>query len=319
MLVAQRTRPSGDALTAALEALKRGVLGEGCTEGTWRGYDCSLRRADREGLDVGAFLAGGVEARRAGDEWQHRRRSAGPSARRNDVRMLNALARACHARGWHRELVHWRQPRRPKPRRSALTPSDVDVVLASVADLPVRDQALVEVALLTGAGRTELSGMNVDDLDQVRSRVFIRGAKLHQSGWVPIEAELWRPDGPLLQYLDQRPMAMDGRSLWVSHRRPHRRLGPRGVYLALRQLQSLTGYTVHATATRHTRGRRLWKAGMPEALVQIFLRQSAESSTRIYTEPGPDDLMEWMQVHGGPGLRGNPGLQDACPTCRRPW
>lgn len=310
---------SAQARHRAREALRRGVFAEGVTESTWDGYDRTLRRATREGFDVHAFLQDSHQARLAGDAWNHQRRNAGPCARRNDVRMLNALARACHTTGYHQELVHWQQPARTHGRPSALAPRDLDAILEASHDLCPRDAALLEVALLTGAGRTELSSMNAHDLDEATHRIYVRGAKLHQSYWLPIEPELWRSDGPLHQYLVDRPTPTDGHALWVTQRHPHRRLGPRGVYLVLRHLRQLTGHTVHATATRHTRGRRLWKAGLPEALVQIYLRQSTRSATRIYTEPGLDDLMEWMTSHGGPGLHGTPTPTGVCPTCHRPW
>lgn len=296
-----------------------GLRSEELQDITIASYARTMRRSAKEGFDHEAFQRGAAEAWQAGQDWIHSRRSARPCGRRNDIHFLNAYARVAYRKGWHDHLLKW-QPVRPTPTgKLALGAEDIERVLEAAKAAGPRDHALLEVALLTGASRTELSKLTVQDLDWARSRIYIHGSKGHATSWVPVEVDLFRPGGPLALYVAKRRAPVDNPdALWVGERKPYRALQAPGIYQAIRAIGQAAGMDLCPSVTRKTRGRRLWKNGWPEELIQLMLRHRSRTSTPIYTTPGFDDIEERMGAAGGPGLNGLP-RRSGCPTCGQAW
>jgi integrase/recombinase XerC len=161
-----------------------------------------------------------------------------------------------------------------------------------------RDLAILELFYSTGIRLSELSGMNLEDLDLLSDQAKVRG-KGRKERIVPVGS---RAVLALRRYLNLRePVAArrggDRRAVFVS--RLGRRLGPRGVQRAVHAMfDAIGGDTLRVHSLRHTFATHMLDAGADLRAVQELLGHASLSTTQIYTHTSVERLKKvYNQAH----------------------
>lgn len=246
---------------------------------TWAGVDR---------LAVRGFL-GALQQRGAGK----RSIARALSALRTFYRFLN-LSRGV-------EVNPAKAARTPKLSRTLpihLDRTEVDVLFAAAerrADAGgfkhARDLAMLELFYAAGVRLSELAGLNEGDVDLVTDQVKVRG-KGRKERIVPIGRAA---AAALRRYYGHRDALLAGgtgdrRAVFLNQRA--RRLTPRGVQLAMKQLfaELPRGRDLHVHALRHTFATHLLDAGADLRAVQELLGHASLSTTQVYTHTSVERL-----------------------------
>jgi len=163
---------------------------------------------------------------------------------------------------------------------------------------PTRDLAMVELFYSTGIRLSELSGMNLEDLDLLSDQAKVRG-KGRKERIVPVGS---RAVAALRRYLTHREMAVtrpggDRRAVFVS--RQGHRLSPRGVQRAIHLMfDAVGGDTLRVHSLRHTFATHMLDAGADLRAVQELLGHASLSTTQVYTHTSVERLKKvYSQAH----------------------
>ena len=200
-----------------------------------------------------------------------------------------------------------RTPKLGRTLPTHLDRAEVDLVFAEAerrADAggfrEARDLAMLELFYSTGIRLSELAGLNEADVDLVSDQVKVRG-KGRKERIVP----LGRHAGTALRrYYRQRDGLLaaspppDRRAVFLNHR--GRRLSPRGVQLAMKQLFGglARGRELHVHALRHSFATHLLDAGADLRAVQELLGHASLSTTQVYTHTSVERLKKvYHQAH----------------------
>jgi len=161
-----------------------------------------------------------------------------------------------------------------------------------------RDLAMLELFYSTGIRLSELSGMNLDDLDLLSDQAKVRG-KGRKERIVPVGS---RAVLALRRYLGLREPAAarqgaDRRAVFVS--RLGRRLGPRGVQRAMHAMfDAVGGDGLRVHSLRHTFATHMLDAGADLRAVQELLGHASLSTTQVYTHTSVERLKQvYNQAH----------------------
>ena len=155
-----------------------------------------------------------------------------------------------------------------------------------------RDLAILELFYSTGIRLSELSGMNLEDLDLLSDQAKVRG-KGRKERIVPVGS---RAVLALRRYLNLREAVVgragsDRRAVFVS--RHGRRLGPRGVQRAVHAMfDAVGGDTLKVHSLRHTFATHMLDAGADLRAVQELLGHASLSTTQIYTHTSVERLKQ---------------------------
>jgi integrase/recombinase XerC len=165
-----------------------------------------------------------------------------------------------------------------------------------------RDLAILELFYGTGMRLSELSGLNLSDLDVVSEQVKVRG-KGRKERIVPFGGYASRA---LRRYYAERDEQLtrlsrarvDRRAVFLSQR--GRRLSARGIQGVvtrfLRQLSGSAGLRVHSL--RHSFATHLLDAGADLRAVQELLGHASLSTTQVYTHTSVERLKQiYHQAH----------------------
>jgi integrase/recombinase XerC len=153
-----------------------------------------------------------------------------------------------------------------------------------------RDLAILELFYSTGIRLSELSGMNLEDLDLLSDQAKVRG-KGRKERIVPVGS---RAVLALRRYLNLRETVVgrrgsDRRAVFVS--RLGRRLAPRGVQRAVHAMfDAIGGDTLRVHSLRHTFATHMLDAGADLRAVQELLGHASLSTTQIYTHTSVERL-----------------------------
>lgn len=212
-------------------------------------------------------------------------------------------------------------PRSQKLPRSVLSERDAErLLLAPSAGTPigVRDRAVLSLLYSTGLRRSEVSALDLNDVDLTEGIVHVRRGKGGKPRLVPLGESAGED---LRRYLTRgRPEMAEGHrmprtsALFVGAGGPGRRnqggrLLPDGVSLLVRRTSEKAGLSrpVMAHALRHAFATHLLRAGADVRHVQRLLGHSSVVTTETYTAVAVKDLAE---VHarshprgGGPRTR----------------
>jgi len=181
-----------------------------------------------------------------------------------------------------------RGPRPPKKLVSFL-PIDEAMALMDAKTLDagarVRDAAVLELLYATGLRVSELSGLDLDDLDRSQQTVRVLG-KGRKERVVPYGS---RAATALSAYLTGRGI---GAGPLFANRRGGR-LTVRSLHTIVRRSAAATGITrrVSPHTLRHTFATHLLDAGADLRVIQELLGHSRLSTTQRYTHVGADQLM----------------------------
>src|SRR5215216_1985714 len=161
-----------------------------------------------------------------------------------------------------------------------------------------RDLAILELFYSTGIRLSELSGMNLEDLDLLSDQAKVRG-KGRKERIVPVGS---RAVLALRRYLHHREKVTgragaDRRAVFVS--RLGKRLGPRGIQRVVhRLLDGIGGDGLRVHSLRHTFATHMLDAGADLRAVQELLGHASLSTTQVYTHTSVERLKKvYNQAH----------------------
>jgi integrase/recombinase XerC len=163
---------------------------------------------------------------------------------------------------------------------------------------PTRDLAILELFYSTGIRLSELSGMNLADLDLLSDQLKVRG-KGRKERIVPVGS---RAVLALRRYLNLRePLVAqvrgDRRAVFLSRR--GKRLGPRGIQRIIhRMFDAIGGDGLRVHSLRHTFATHMLDAGADLRAVQELLGHASLSTTQVYTHTSVERLKKvYNQAH----------------------
>jgi integrase/recombinase XerC len=161
-----------------------------------------------------------------------------------------------------------------------------------------RDLAMLELFYSTGIRLSELSGMNLADLDLLSDQAKVRG-KGRKERIVPVGS---RAVLALRRYLNLRETVVgrpgsDRRAVFVS--RLGRRLAPRSVQRAMHAMfAAVGGDNLRVHSLRHTFATHMLDAGADLRAVQELLGHASLSTTQVYTHTSVERLKKvYNQAH----------------------
>jgi integrase/recombinase XerC len=164
--------------------------------------------------------------------------------------------------------------------------------------VPTRDLAILELFYSTGIRLSELSGMNLDDLDLLSDQVKVRG-KGRKERIVPVGS---RAVLALRRYLQHREQlagkrGSDRRAVFLSQR--GKRLAPRGIQrIVHRMFDAIGGDGLQVHSLRHTFATHMLDAGADLRAVQELLGHASLSTTQVYTHTSVERLKKvYNQAH----------------------
>jgi integrase/recombinase XerC len=162
----------------------------------------------------------------------------------------------------------------------------------------LRDLAILELFYSSGLRLSELTGLNLLDVDLLSDQVKVRG-KGRKERLVPLGS---RANRVLRRYLETREGA--ARTLGADRQavfrgRAGRRLSPRTVQrIVHRALDSVGANTLRPHSLRHTFATHLLDAGADLRAVQELLGHASLSTTQVYTHVSVERLKQvYHQAH----------------------
>jgi integrase/recombinase XerC len=186
-----------------------------------------------------------------------------------------------------------RTPKAPKTLPDVMTAEQVNTLLDGVQSnrlerpFPVRDCALFELLYGCGVRVSELTGLNLDDLDRAERWIRVRG-KGRKERQVPLPGKAAQA---LERYLAERPVVRDEKAVFLNHR--SRRLTARGVHGIVKLYATLLSGdpSIHPHSFRHAYATHLLADGADLRSIQELLGHARLSTTQKYTQVSLTDLM----------------------------
>ncbi len=165
---------------------------------------------------------------------------------------------------------------------------------------PTRDLAILELFYSTGIRLSELSGLNIQDLDLLSDQAKVRG-KGRKERIVPVGSRAVLALRRYLHHREAMPVrpGADRRAVFVS--RNGRRLAPRSVQRIIHVMFDAVGggggrLRVHSL--RHTFATHMLDAGADLRAVQELLGHASLSTTQVYTHTSVERLKKvYNQAH----------------------
>jgi integrase/recombinase XerC len=186
-----------------------------------------------------------------------------------------------------------RTPKAPKTLPDVMTAERVNTLIDGVQSnsrdrpFPARDRAIFELLYGCGVRVSELSGLNLDDLDRGERWIRVRG-KGRKERQVPMPGKAAEA---LERYLGARPVVRDEKAVFLN--RLNRRLTARGIHAIVKlYATALSGDpSVHPHSFRHAYATHLLADGADLRSIQELLGHARLSTTQKYTQVSLTDLM----------------------------
>ena len=186
-----------------------------------------------------------------------------------------------------------RTPKAPQKLPEVMTAEQVNGLIDGVGGgklerpFPARDRAIFELLYGCGVRVSELSGLNVEDLDRAERWLLVRG-KGRKERQVPLPGKAAEA---LERYLAERRVMRDEPAVFLNHR--NRRLTIRGIHGIVRFYATLLNGdpSVHPHSFRHAYATHLLADGADLRSIQELLGHARLSTTQKYTQVSLVDLM----------------------------
>jgi integrase/recombinase XerC len=186
-----------------------------------------------------------------------------------------------------------RTPKAPKTLPDVMTAEQVNTLIDGVESsrlerpFPARDCAIFELLYGCGVRVSELSGLNLDDLDRVERWIRVRG-KGRKERQVPLPG---KAADALERYLAARPVVRDEMAVFLNHR--NHRLTARGIHGIVKLYAAALGGdpSIHPHSFRHAYATHLLADGADLRSIQELLGHARLSTTQKYTQVSLTDLM----------------------------
>lgn len=166
----------------------------------------------------------------------------------------------------------------PKPMAKALTVEELEM-MREACDTP-REKALVDMLYSTGCRLSEIADLNIEDIDWNNKSIKVigKGSK-ERLVFFSVRASIY-----LKNYLDYRND--DCEALFVTERRPYRRLSKRGIQREIERVGIRAGINrrVHPHMLRHTFATLMLNKGCPMSVVQELLGHDDLATTQTYAK-----------------------------------
>lgn len=191
-------------------------------------------------------------------------------------------------------------PSLPQTLPKALTVDEVARILDRIGqeDLgDVRDKAILEFLYATGCRVSELTGLDVHDLDLDTSTVLLTGKGSKQRivpvGRHAIEAtSRWlRRRGEYLEVTARGALFVSSRGNRISRQAVWRIVKRRGLDAGI------SSDRIHPHVFRHSAATHMVEGGADLRTVQELLGHASLSTTQVYTKVSPEHLREIVVVH----------------------
>ena len=195
---------------------------------------------------------------------------------------------ACRRLGYTRNPCSGlRPPKAAKPLPKTLSPDACTQLLDRPTDtlLDLRDRAMFELFYSSGLRLSELTGIDLDDLDLSSAEASVTG-KGNKTRIVPVGRQAMQA---IREWLQLRPTT-NQRALFVSSRGT--RLSPRSVQLRLQRWALNAGLAqhVHPHMLRHAFASHVLQSSGDLRAVQEMLGHASISTTQVYTH------LDWQHL-----------------------
>ncbi len=188
-------------------------------------------------------------------------------------------------------------PKVPKSLPKFLNQDEAKVLVESPEEsrtLAVRDRAMLELLYSSGLRVSELTGLNIQDIDMENDLLRVKG-KGGKERVVPFGE---KAKEALHKYLDKRKELLSGRglidtgALFLNYR--GERLTARSVGRIIKRYRAKSGLSkeVSPHVLRHSFATHLLEGGADLRVIQELLGHSSLSTTQRYTHISVDRLME---------------------------
>ncbi|NSG58726.1 tyrosine-type recombinase/integrase [Anaerostipes hadrus] len=175
-----------------------------------------------------------------------------------------------------------------KKKKKAFTSDELERMRIACTD--IRDRALIEMLACTGCRVSELSNINLNDIDFTRKKVRIIGkGDKERTVFISDQAMIY-----LNRYLETRQD--NNISLFVSKRYPYDRLRKDGIERIVRDLGRSCNVYAHPHKFRRTLCTQLIKRGMPIQNVAILLGHADINMTAGTYYDASDDMIEYEYI-----------------------
>lgn len=178
--------------------------------------------------------------------------------------------------------------KKKKKKKKAFTSDELERMRIACTD--IRDRALIEMLACTGCRVSELSNINLNDIDFTRKKVRIIGkGDKERTVFISDQAMIY-----LNRYLETRQD--NNISLFVSKRYPYDRLRKDGIERIVRDLGRSCNVYAHPHKFRRTLCTQLIKRGMPIQNVAILLGHADINMTAGTYYDASDDMIEYEYI-----------------------
>jgi len=186
-----------------------------------------------------------------------------------------------------------RTPKAPQKLPEVMTAEQannlVDAIAAGKLERPhpARDRALFEILYGCGLRVSELTGLNLEDVDRAEGWLRVRG-KGKKERQTPLPGKAAEA---LERYLAERPVAPGERAVFLNHR--GKRLTRGGVFLIVKLYATCLAQdpALHPHSFRHAYATHLLADGADLRAIQELLGHARLSTTQKYTQVSLTDLM----------------------------
>ena len=159
-----------------------------------------------------------------------------------------------------------------------------------------RDRAILEMFFSTGGRVSEICQIDIDKINWSENSVSVIGkGDKERTVYFSDKAKVH-----IKKYIAERGISSE-QALFVSERKPHTRLGARGMQHIINHIGTRAGFeiSVFPHLLRHTMATLGYKSGMTLPEIQQLLGHSSPSTTQIYAELDKGILQQAHQRHMG--------------------